>query len=237
MDSKRIWELDALRGLCILVMVVIHLVFDLVELFGLVHWVYPPVFAFVKDWGGVIFLLISGVCITLGSRCIRRGLIVLACGALCTLVTALMYWFGMADRSIIIWFGVLHCLGVCMLLWPVFRRLPVWALGSIGAVLVIAGFAVRGLTVPTVWLAPLGLTAKGFVSSDYFPLLPDLGFFLLGAVLGRTVYRSRRSLLPRWNAEAAPLRFLCFCGRQSLPIYLLHQPILSGICLLLMIRS
>lgn len=234
MDSKRIWELDALRGLCILVMVVIHLVFDLVELFGLVHWVYPPVFAFVKDWGGVIFLLISGVCITLGSRCIRRGLIVLACGALCTLVTAFMYWFGMADRGIIIWFGVLHCLGVCMLLWPVFRRLPVWALGSIGAVLVIAGFAVRGLTVSTVWLAPLGLTAKGFATSDYFPLLPNLGFFLLGAVLGRTAYRSRRSLLPRWNADAAPLRFLCFCGRQSLPIYLLHQPILSGICLLLM---
>ena len=32
---KRIWELDALRGLCILGMVLVHLVYDIRDLYGL----------------------------------------------------------------------------------------------------------------------------------------------------------------------------------------------------------
>lgn len=227
--KQRIWELDALRGICVLGMVAVHFVYDLVELYALVDWQYPALFAFVKDWGGVLFLLISGICVTLGSRSVRRGLIVLACGALVSAVTAGMYLLNLADRSILIYFGVLHCLGLCMILWPLFRRLPPWALAAAGAVLVAAGLYLRGIRVDFPWLVFLGFTPEGFLSSDYFPLLPNLGFFLLGAFLGRTVYKSGQSLLPRVNAQTPCLRFFRFCGRQSLLIYLLHQPALAGI--------
>lgn len=226
---ERIWELDAFRGLCILGMVGVHLVYDLVELFGIVHWQYPAAFALLRDWGGVLFLLLSGICVTLGTHSVRRGLIVFGCGMLCTAVTTGMLLLNFAGSEIIIWFGVLHCLGVCMLLWSPMKRLPTWALGVLGAVLVLGGLWLRNVRVPFPWLIPLGLVSPDFASSDFFPLLPNLGFFLLGAVIGRRAYRNKRTLLPRVNTQKPVVKFFCFCGRQSLLIYLLHQPVLAGL--------
>ena len=228
--KKRIWELDALRGLCVLGMVVIHFLYDLIDLHRLVDWNYPPVFLFVRQWGGVLFLLISGICVTLGRHCIKRGLLVFACGLVCTAVTYGMYHFNMAGKGIIIYFGVLHCLGVCMLLWPLFRKLPHWALGLVGLLLVGIGFYFRSIPpVEYPYLIPLGIVQENFVSSDYFPILPNLGFFLLGSALGKSVYRSKESLLPKVNSRNAIIRFFLLCGKHSLWIYLLHQPLLNGI--------
>lgn len=232
--KHRIWELDALRGLCVLGMIAIHFIYDLVDLAGVLHWKLPPAYNFVQEWGGVVFLLISGICVTLGSRSARRGLIVFGCGMIVTAATVYMYLAGLADISIIIYFGVLQCLGLCMLLWPVFRRLPNWALAVLGCVVVVAGLMLQNTTVGHFWLVPLGITYPSFVSSDYFPLLPFFGFFLLGALLGRTLYKNKQSLLPGVNSRALPLAFLQFCGRHSLPIYLLHQPILCGIAYLIL---
>lgn len=228
--KKRIWELDAARGICILGMIVVHLVYDMVELYRLVFWEYPAIYTFVQRWGGVLFLLISGICVTLGSRSVKRGLIVFGCGLVVSAVTAGMYLLQLADRSILIYFGVLHCLGSCMLLWPLFKKLPNWALAVLGAVMVLIGLYLDGnVRVGYSFLVPLGVMPERFMTSDYFPLLPNLGFFLLGAVLGRTVYRKKESLLPKVNSRNIVLRFLQFLGRHSLEIYLLHQPVLSGI--------
>lgn len=224
--KKRIWELDALRGVCVLGMVAVHLVYDLTQLSGLMEWTYPRWFSLIKDWGGVLFLLISGVCVTLGSRNLRRGVIVLGCGMVCTAVTFAMAALGLSDPAIVIWFGVLHCLGACMLLWSVLEKLPVKAMVILGLLLALAGLALRRMVFSFPWLIPLGFVTEGFASSDYFPLLPHLGFFLLGAALGRTVYREKRSLLPRVPENNPILRFFRFCGRNSLIIYLLHQPII-----------
>ena len=230
--KQRIWELDAFRGICILGMVVVHFLYDLMSTYPMPGLRRSEFFSFVMLWGGVLFLLLSGVCATLGSRSVRRGLIVFACGMICTAVTAGMLWLGMAGESIIIRFGVLHCLGLCMILWAAFKKLPTWSLAILGAVIVALGFWFQGIRVEATWLFPLGLTAPGFSSSDYFPLFPHLGFFLLGSVLGRTLYRNKQTLFPKVNTQAPVLRFLSFCGRQSLFIYLLHQPVLNLICML-----
>ena len=229
--NKRIWELDAFRGLCILAMVAVHLVFDLVYIYGtltLAGW-GQGLFTLLTQWGGVLFLLLSGICVTLGSHPVKRGLVVFGCGMLCSLVTWLMYAFDLQDKGIIIYFGVLHCLGICMLLWPVFRRLPLWLLGCLGGALVAIGFWIANLTVDHFWLVPIGVLFPGFSSSDYFPLLPNLGFFLLGAVLGRTLYRKKQTLFPKVDPRNLLIRFLCMCGRLSLFIYLLHQPVISAL--------
>lgn len=236
--KKRIWELDALRGLCVLGMVVVHFIYDLVDLYSLVDWKYPPLFTFVQQWGGVLFLLISGICVTLGSRCIRRGLLVLACGLVVSAVTYGMYYFNLSTKSIIIYFGVLHCLGTCMLLWPLFRKLPHWALALVGLALVITGLYLKALpNIDHPWFMIFGLPWTGFASSDYFPLLPYLGFFLIGSALGKTVYRKKESLLPGINAKNPIIRFLLLCGKHSLWIYMLHQPLLSGIFYLIITLS
>ena len=60
-----------------------------------------------------------------------------------------------------------------------------------------------------------------------FPPLPGFGWLLLGAGIGRTAYRKKQSLLPRVNAANPVIRFFSFCGRHSLLIYMLHQPVLT----------
>ncbi len=227
--KKRIWELDALRGLFILCVMFIHLMYDMTDLYGIIELEYPALYLFIQQWGGVLFLLISGICVTLGSRCIRRGILVFLCGLVISAVTAGMYFLGMADNGVIIYFGVLHCLGVCMLLWPLFRKLPNWVLAAIGVILAVTGLLLSRVYLSHNWLMPLGLVSPQFISADYFPLLPHFGFFLLGAFLGRTLYRKQQSLLPKVNPEILPIRFLRLCGKHSLWLYLLHQPVFSGI--------
>ena len=118
--NDRIWELDALRGVCILCVIAVHLIYDLGFFIGLdLH--LPAWYVFIQQYGGVIFVILSGCCATLGSRSFRRGCIVFACGLLISLVTFGMYRLGMASRDVIVWFGVLHLLGVCMMLYPVYR--------------------------------------------------------------------------------------------------------------------
>lgn len=224
--KNRIWELDAARGAALIGMVIIHLIYDLVDLFGVIHWQQPTGYLLFKNNYGLLFLVISGISVTLGSRCLKRGFQVFCCGFLCTAVTLGMYLLNFTDRSILIYFGVLHCLGVCMMLWPLFRKLPSPVLTGIGLFLVAAGLYLRTTAFSFRWLMPLGFVYYGFASSDYFPLMPNLGYFLLGAVFGRRLYREKKSLFPK---DRPPVPFLCWCGRNSLMIYLLHQPILAAL--------
>ena len=239
LTKKRIWELDVLRGICILGMVVFHLIYDLTYLYAIVDWQLPPFLDLIQPLGGLVFLMLSGLCVTLGSRTLRRGLIVFGSGMLCTLVTWVMYRMDLLYYSDVIRFGVLHCLGACMLLWPLLKKLPVWVPALLAAVLLPLGYWLDAhVTLMEIrWLFPLGLTHFTFASGDYYPLLPYMGWFLLGTVLGRTLYRKKETLLPAVNEKNAVIRFFSFCGRQSLLIYLLHQPLLTGLMELLVLLT
>ena len=217
--QNRIHELDAARGFCILAMVAVHLMYDLTELYPVLSIQYPSPFLFVKEQGGIIFFLISGIAATLGHRHLRRALIVLGCAAAVSVVTIL-------SGALPIRFGVLHCLGLCMLLWPVFQKLPRKELFFSAAAAWAIGMICPDFSVRAPFLYPLGLMAPDFVSADFFPLLPYLGYFLLGACIGRTIYAKRQSLFPRFPAHRPLFRFFCLCGRHSLFIYLIHQPVL-----------
>lgn len=235
--KSRIWELDALRGVCILCVIVVHFLFDL-SFFGGLDLTLPAWYVFLQEYGGAIFVVLSGVCVTLGSKSVRRGLIVFACGMLITAVTYGMYRLGMSGADVVVKFGVLHLLGVCMLVYPAFKKLPPAMLTVLGLVIAITGYAIRGVVVPQRWLFPLGLTYEGFTSSDYFPLFPQLGYFLIGAAIGKTAYREKKTLLPGSFQKTPVARFFCWCGRQSLFIYLLHQPIVYGLLeLVLLLRG
>ncbi len=234
---KRIWELDFLRGFFLIGIMAFHFTYDLVNLFGLVELTHPVSRFFYQlgnDWGGVPFLIISGVCVTFGGRPIRRGLTVIGGGMVITLVTVGMYLLQFAGRGIIIYFGVLHCIGLCMLLWPLFKKLPPAALLTIGLILAVAGLYLRhgNVRIDSYALTILGIPGRRFSSSDYFPLLPNLGYFLLGSALGKWLYSSRQTRYPKVNANTFVIRFFSFFGKHSLLFYLLHQPVFAGLILL-----
>lgn len=230
--SKRIWELDAVRGFLLILIMAYHLFYDLVFLFSLVELDTPflwGLYRFCNDWLGSPFLLLSGLCVTLGSRPVRRGLQVIGGGLAITAVTVTLYFIGFAGRDIIIYFGVLHCLGSCMLLWPLFKKLPAPVLLALGITLALVGLYIKdSVRVGFDWLAPLGLISRNFASSDYFPLLPNLGYFLIGAFVGKVLYRKKVTLFPSVPSSHPIIRPLSFLGRHSLLIYLLHQPILAA---------
>ncbi len=231
--QDRIWELDALRGLCILCVILIHFLFDLNYFLGL-NLALPAWYLFVQQYGGVIFVLLSGACATLGTRSFRRGLIVFGCGLLVTLVTFGMYRFGFVSRDVVVWFGVLHLLGFCMMFYPVYRKMPTVQLFSCGIVLICAGYLMSNVVVQAKFLFPLGLVYEGFASGDYFPILPHLGWFMVGSGLGRVFYAEKSTRFPGTFQRSFLARGLCWCGRKSLFIYLLHQPLVYGILMLIL---
>lgn len=103
--------LDELRGLDLLSMIGYHACWDLIFLFGMSA-------AWYTGWQGHlwqqsicwVFILLSGFCLPLGHRPLRRGLIVSGAGVLVTVVTLL---FMPEDRVV---FGVLTLLGAAMLI-------------------------------------------------------------------------------------------------------------------------
>ena len=217
MPENRIPELDILRGFCMLSMIAVHLIYDLTELYCVLP-AYPAATLFLKNRGGIVFFLLSGICATLGRRCLRRGITVFLCALVVSAVAAAI---GNPIR-----FGVLHALGSCMILWTWLQRLPRRVLPYLSLFLIGAGALFDNITVSVPFLYPIGLRTAGFSSADYFPLFPYLGYFLAGVCLGRRFYPARRSLLPAFSFTGKFSRLLSFCGRHSLPLYLLHQPVL-----------
>ena len=79
------------------------------------------------------------------------------------------------------------------------------------------------------YLAYAAFIDGAFSSSDYFPLLPWIFLFFFGTWLGRPLF-DRKLPAPLYAVRSG---WLAWCGRRSFYIYLVHQPILMGIVLLL----
>jgi len=226
----RIWEIDFLRGLAIILMVGYHLLFDLGEFRGLKRFLgfstdlSSTAWTIAQFFFAGLFVVLSGISGTLSRNNIRRGLRLLAVSLAVTVAT---YIF---DPTSAVYFGILQCLAVSMLVYGAcLAKARPAVCGAWGALVIGLSLALpvlkKGLTVRFDWLMPLGITSPSFSSFDYFPLLPWLGIFLVGAALGKSAYASRGSLLP-WRL---PVTFVNIAGRYSLLIYILHQPIIMGV--------
>ena len=224
-EKKRITDIDAARGIAILCMLILH-AFSFAGTFGGADVNWAPFILFIKKKGGVFFGIISGISATLGSRSVRRGLIVMGCGFLLTAVSVWLYKSGREGSYVLIQWGILHMIGFSMIVWPIFRKWPVLPLFLFAAAIIVTGYYLReNVTVHSEWLFAFGLKSPRFDAWDYQPILPHLGWFLFGAVLGKTLYPERRDLIFRKEPKGPLVRTLCRIGQNTLPIYLLHLPI------------
>ena len=229
-SKGRIWELDLLKGLAFLMMVWDHAVYDLDSLFG----VPMDRLGVFKEGVGVvcavIFTTVCGISVTLGKHNLKHGFRLLALALALTAGTLTVDHF--MDLGVTIWFGILHFLGTAMLLGHFIKRLPNAVIAFLGAGCFALGVWFGTLTVSVPFLFPIGLCAKGFTSADFYPLFPHLGYVCVGILLGKTLYRERRSLLPG-KEETPAVRPLCFLGRHTLFLYFAHQPVVIGVLYLL----
>jgi uncharacterized membrane protein len=232
----RIWEIDFLRGLSILLVIGYHLLYDLGYYVGLPRFLgwstnlSTAAWTIAQHFFAGLFVLLSGASSTLTRSNIRRGLRLLAVALALTLGTYLIaVWLHIFDPADTILFGILHCLAVSMLLYGVVFKKISAAANALGGAAIIGLAALlpilrKALVIRSDWLIPLGLPGPSFSSLDYFPLIPWFGVFLIGAALGKSLYASKRSLLP-WRL---PPTFVNFAGRHSLIIYIVHQPVIWG---------
>lgn len=222
--------MDAARGLSLILMVFHHFFYDLVAFAGAPLWIFRnAVFDPLHYFFAGLFIFLSGVSSNFSHSNTARGAKVIGVALVITLVTTLM------DMPIL--FGILHFLGVCMLLYGLtqgfWRRVneklpplvPVLSLvGTVATARLVNGFPTQ---TPHLWM--FGLTTADFASADYFPLLPWIFVFLLGTWAGKYVREGR---LPRWFYETK-VPFLPAVGRRSLLIYVAHQPALYVLTMLI----
>jgi len=238
-SSTRFIELDILRGFALIFMITLHLMWDL-DYFHILK--LNTGFYQSNVIVQVLFFSIVGVCLSLKSdkepqnlqerrrktwKIMKRGLTILGLGMIVSLATFLV----MPDRPI--FFGVLHCIGLSMIL-----SIPLICLREKAVVIalpcIVAGIVLGHITVPNPSYLQLilGLHQADITSHtiDYFPLLPWFGVTMLGVALGSILYKNntRQFRLPEPSSTGLT-KFCSWCGRHTLSIYLVHQPVIAGV--------
>lgn len=222
----RVAWIDRARGIALLAMILYHLSFDL-QLLGIVGW---PV-------GGGMFwrgfaILIAGSFIALSGVSLQLAAVdglnwgaFLKRLALLAGAAALVSLGSWAAMPVPVLFGILHAIALFSLLVLPFLRAPTWAVLLAAALVLAAPASLTSEAFSHPWLYPLGLDPDPRPSFDYEPIFPWFAPMLLGVALARFAPIPRRP-------EATDL--LARMGRNSLVIYLLHQPIIYGTLLLLL---
>jgi uncharacterized membrane protein len=241
MANERFWELDFLRGVALVLMAAFHFLYDLrffgfggLDL-GVSFWFFSPRII------ASIFIFLVGVSLSVSYsrseaglagnalfvKYLRRGAGVFFWGLVITIVT----WFYVRDEYVV--FGILHFIGLSIVLSYPFRK---WGYRNLflGLACIVAGVYLVPMSFSFPYLLFLGYVLEGFSSLDYFPLLPWFGVVLIGLFTGRNLYPSgaRKYVVPDYSNNFA-VSFFCLLGRHSLLFYLLHQPVLISVLLLL----
>ncbi len=254
--TKRAFELDALRGLALFGMILHHLIFDFRYMLGMDIFAFQDTKWFlyiVRPVFIIVFLVVSGICCQFSRSNVKRALKLFGIALLFSLAMGLLSYFMKQDLYVI--FNVLHLLTVGTLLYGLFSmienriirkssdraetegiRLSTYGdiiLVLFASILLYASelIPVYSSSITGYWLLPLGFLPPNFIGmGDYMPLFPWLGFFFIGVVIGRFAYRQKRSIFP--NAPKAMLSISVpfeWLGRNSLLIYVFHQPLILAI--------
>lgn len=245
----RVRLLDALRGIAIFLMILHHLTFN-------VAWIFFDGSSFARFCSAVydsfvvsdllqpffqcLFFFLSGAVCRYSRSNYRRGTVAFLLGVAMEVVTGVVLPAIDADlfAGCEIRFGILSCLGSCMILWALvgdgfdrLSRLPVikFLMPFLLMGLWLLFYPITSKTYDVDGLHWLGFASARFYSADWFPILPWIFVFFLGAWAGRFIREGR---LPGWFYRIR-IPFFDFIGRHTLPVYLLHQPVVFGLCYLL----
>jgi uncharacterized membrane protein len=230
--ASRYWEIDLVRGIAVLMMVLFHTVFDLnyFQIFSIE--VYAGFWQYFAFSTASLFLLIVGISLTisrgrvvskisghqLALKFVYRGAGIFLLGVLVTFGT----WLCLKEG--LIFFGILHLIGVSVMISPLFFRFKKLNL-VLGFLFIVIGYFLTMVNGP-IWLLPLGIHPATFWSVDYEPLFPWSGIVLFGMGLGEYLYQGGER---RFNLPRIPVFFvqpLAYLGQHSLIVYLIHQPLI-----------
>ncbi len=243
----RFWELDLLKGVALVLMIIFHIIFDL-NLFAstAIDLNYWPLKA-IGFIAASLFIFVSGIANSISvykdinrrtndnnnkqdsfyTQNTKRSLYLFALALSITLVTFIFF------KTWTIWFGILHFFALAGLLTPFLYHHTIISilLYNIGMLI---KYVTSSWSIKTYSLLWLGFIPDTFKSFDYFPLLPWLGFSIFGVIIAHIFYTSgkrQQYIFPKPNTKIA--KWLILMGTKTLFIYLIHQPIIIALLYLI----
>ncbi len=227
---KRIYNLDKIRGLTIISMVLFHLMYN-INFFREISWYNGTLLN--KVWQlsiALSFFIISGITSTLLSakKNIKRGIKTSIIGVLISIAT-----FIFARDQFIVW-GVMNGLGLSMIIGGLFKNDKIFSKKMIFVFLLIFALTYnipRNSLINVAFfkylydinIFPLGFPSYEFISADYFPMIPWVFAYFSGISLGNLLHE--KNFYNKYGTD----NLLAKIGRYSMPIYLIHQVILYPI--------
>ncbi len=256
--KQRIWELDFLRAVCVLLMIFDHTLYDIGDIFGeawykaqggelfynlwqnaVTYWT-SPIREVVQPTVVIIFCTLCGISTAFSKSNFKRGIKVGVCAALISIVTNIL------DMPIN--FGILHMFTVAILSWCLidflcrhdYRKTALACLGVGFSIVVINEILMSFYHQDNFifaqdstwgWIGEF-LCPTPFPSMDYQPVFPLVGYMLIGSSVAHVLYPNKKTLLPHLGKYDwyTPINFW---GKIALPVYVLHQVVIGAILALI----
>lgn len=248
--KERIWEIDFIRGFCIILMLFDHFMFDvgfvfakawiatgtenLIDFVNFARWYWNwDLRLVVHDIVLVCFFGICGISCSFSRSNLKRAIVIGFCAGMISLVTYFL--------NIFISFGVLHMLSIAVFIYylvtVIFKSRD-----SRIVVSMILSFTVFMLDIylnnatlnntANLFFIHENLITGSLQSADYFPLIPYTALVFLGAGLGPLIYKTKTSKMKNSLVKKITCP-VTFAGKYVIFFYITHQIIISGILALI----
>ena len=231
----RFFLLDVSRGVSVLAMICYHFYWDL-GYFGFIDLgtVIQGVGLLAAQAIGVSFITIAGISgrvLTFSknfkAKFSKRIVKLIILSAMVSLATFYI------DKNNFIFFGILHFLTICsiisLILVTVTKSHLLFLIFFIVSIISLSSIT---FDLPTS-LSWIGFNKSPPITNDFYPLFPWLTFYLLGFWVGQLIMDRQSKFLAGisfiYLLNNNLFKFLEYVGKNSLIIYISHQPILFSL--------